>query len=70
MWSERVFDRIRHRNALTEKAWENAEQGLATLRVPAHHAITMEFLGADCRYLSGNEDERGETVFTRRLVVL
>ena len=45
MWSERVFDRIRHRNALTEKAWENAEQGLATLRVPAHHAITMEFWG-------------------------
>ena len=63
MWSERVFDRIRHRNALTEKAWENAEQGLATLR-------NFGILGADCRYLSGNEDERGETVFTRRLVVL
>ena len=45
MWSERVFDRIRHRNALTEKAWEDAEQGLATLRVPPHHVITMEFLG-------------------------
>ena len=45
MWSERVLDRIRHRNALTEKAWENAEQGLATLRVPPHQEITMEFLG-------------------------
>ena len=45
MWSERVFDRIRHHNALTEKAWEDAEQGLATLRVPPHHVITMEFWG-------------------------
>ena len=44
MWPGRVFDRIRHRNALTEKARENAEQGLATLRVPPHHVITMEFL--------------------------
>ena len=27
-WSERVFSQIRHRNALTEIAWEDAVQGL------------------------------------------
>ena len=26
-WSERVFSQIRQRNALTEIAWEDAEQG-------------------------------------------
>ena len=36
---------IRHRNSFTEKAWKDAEQGLATLRVPPHRVIIMEFWG-------------------------
>ena len=51
-WSERDLSRIRHRNALTEKAWEDVVQGLGmvtskVLQINTEAIFTMASRGKE-----------------------